>query len=203
MSKSIRAGFAVLLFAAPASGQSQGQAIAAAVLPLPAALRDSAAVVRIDAAGQPETLRHGTNGMVCIADKPGDAQFDVRCYRESFIHIVYRTFQLGANVSSPQVAAEIAAGQLKLSNEPTAGFRCLGPASSYDAATNSVTGEGRCWESVHFPFRTAREVGFPDMSEVPEHLRQTVPYVMSSGTYWSHVMIEHPSSSKGAIHESH
>jgi hypothetical protein len=132
--------------------------------------------------------------MVCIADKPGDAQFDVRCYRESFIHVVYRTFQLGADVSSPKVGAEIASGQLKLSNEPTAGFRCLGPASGYDRATNSISGEIRCWESVHFPFRTAREVGFPDMSEVPENMRRTVPYVMASGTYWAHVMIEHPSS---------
>lgn len=188
----LAAGLAVPLFAGPLSGQSQDQAIAAAVLPLPAALRDGAGAVRINAAGEPEPLRGGTNGMICIADKPGDAQFDVRCYRESFIHVVYRTFQLGANVSSPRVAAEIAAGQLTLSNEPTAGFRCLGPASSYDPATNSMTAEGDCCESVHFPFRTARDVGFPDMSEVPEHLRRTVPYVMASGTYWSHVMIEHP-----------
>jgi hypothetical protein len=188
------AGLTVLLFCGSASGQSPDQAIAAAVLPLPGALRSEAGVVRVNAAGQPEPLRTGTNGMICIADRPGDAQFDVRCYRESFIHVVYRTFQLGANVASPKVGAEIAAGHLKLSNEPTAGFRCLGPASSYDPATNAITGEGQCWESVHFPFRTAREVGFPEMSEVPENLRRTVPYVMGSGTYWSHVMIEHPSS---------
>jgi hypothetical protein len=195
MLKSIlAAGLAVLLCSGPVSGQSHDQVIAAAVLPLPSALRSSAGVVRVDAAGQPELLRNGTNGMICIADKPYDAQFDVRCYRESFIHVVYRTFQLGANVSSPKVGAEIAAGQLKLTNEPTAGFRCLGPASSYDPAMNSLTGEGRCWESVHFPFRTARDVGFPDMSEVPENLRRAVPYVMASGTYWSHVMIEHTSS---------
>ena len=194
MLKSIAAALALLLFAFAASAQSQEQAIAAAVLPLPASLRNGATVVRINAAAQPETIRKGTNGMVCIADKPGDALFDVRCYRESFIHIVYRTFELGADVSSPKVGAEIAAGQLKLSNEPTAGFRCLGPASSYDPAANSITGEGRCWESVHFPFRTAREVGFPEMSDVPESLRRTVPYIMASGTYWAHVMIEHPSS---------
>jgi len=194
MLKSVGAGLAAMLSASVASGQSQGQAIAAAVLPLPAALRDGAAVVRVDAAGQPESLRNGTNGMVCIADRPGDAQFDVRCYRDSFIHVVFRAFQLGANVSSPQVGAEIQAGRLKLSNEPTAGFRCLGPASSYDPARNSLDENGRCWESVHFPFRTAREVGFPEMSEVPEQLRKTVPYVMASGTYWAHVMIEHPSS---------
>ena len=194
MIRSVTVGVALLLLARPVSGQSQSQAIAAAVLPLPAALRNGATVVRLDNAGQPETLRNGTNGMVCIADKPGDAQFDVRCYRDSFIHVVYRTFQLGGDVSSPKVGAEIAAGQLKLSNEPTAGFRCLGSASSYDSSTNSFRDKGGCWESVHFPFRTAREVGFPDMSEVPENLRRTVPYVMASGTYWAHVMIEHPSS---------
>lgn len=189
----LAAVLSLLFFPASVSGQSQDQVIAAAVLPLPAALRSGAGVVRIDAAGHPESLRNGTNGMTCIADTPGDAEFDVRCYRDSFIQVVYRTFQLGANVSSPKVGAEIAAGQLKLSNEPTAGFRCLGPASSYDPATNSLSGEGHCWESVHFPFRTAREVGFPDMNEVPEGQRQTVPYVMASGTYWAHVMIEHPS----------
>ena len=194
MIRSVTVGVALLLLARPVSGQSQSQAIAAAVLPLPAALRNGATVVRLDNAGQPETLRNGTNGMVCIADKPGDAQFDVRCYKDSFIHVVYRTFQLGGDVSSPKVGAEIAAGQLKLSNEPTAGFRCLGSASSYDSSTNSFRDTGGCWESVHFPFRTAREVGFPDMSEVPENLRRTVPYVMASGTYWAHVMIEHPSS---------
>jgi hypothetical protein len=189
MLKSLVAGLIVLVTAAPCFGQSRDQ-IAAAVAPLPAAMRESAAVVRMNAAGQAETLRNGSNGMVCIADRPDDDVFDVRCYRESFIHVVYRAFQLGG----PKVAAEIEAGKVKLSNEPTAGYRCLGPTSSYDPVTHLVTGEGRCWESVHFPFRTAREVGFPDENEVPEGLRQTIPYVMASGRYWSHVMIEHPTA---------
>ena len=193
MKATLVAGLTLMLFAGVLSAQSQDQMIAAAVQPLPAPLRSGAAVVRLDAAGQPNVLRPGTNGMVCMADQPGDAEFDVRCYRESFIHVVYRAFQFGASTSSPKVAAEIAAGTLELSNQPTAGFRCLGPASSYDPATNSVSAQCHCWESVHFPFRTAREVGFPEMSEIPENLRQTVPYVMASGTYWAHVMIEHPS----------
>ena len=91
-----------------------------------------------------------------------------------------------------KVEAEIKAGKLHLSNQPTAGHRCLGPASAYDASTNTANAQIRCWQSIHFPFRTAREVGFPDMSEVPAALRTTVPYVMSSGKYWAHVMIEHP-----------
>jgi len=192
--RSIAACLTLLLSSGTAMGQSRDQAINAAVLPLPAALRDGAAVVRMDTTGQPDTLRNGTNGMICIADKPGDARFDVRCYRETFIHVVYRAFQVGANVSSSRVGDEIASGRLSLSNEPTAGFRCLGPAGGYDPATNVVNPDVECWESVHFPFRTARDIGFPEMKEVPEDLRQTVPYVMASGTYWAHVMIEHPSS---------
>jgi len=53
--------------------------IAAALLPLPAPLRDGAAVVELDAAGQAHQIHVGTNAMVCIADTPGDAEFDVRC----------------------------------------------------------------------------------------------------------------------------
>lgn len=37
-------------------------------------------------------------------------------------------------------------------------------------------------------------MGVIDEREIPQNLRQTVamPYVMGSGTYWSHVMIVHP-----------
>ena len=186
------AGLAVALSAA--SQSTQAQALAAAVFPLPEVLRGGASVVRLDAQGQPEMLRKGTNGMVCIADRPGDQQFDVRCYQESFIPVVYRAFQLGYQVSGEKVEAEIKAGKLRLSDQPTAGYRCLGPASGYHASTNSVTSQIECWQSIHFPFRSAREIGLPDETEVPENLQMTIPYVMSSGKYWAHVMIRHPTT---------
>ncbi len=62
-----------LLGTAPQERLPQAQEIAAAVLPLPDHLRNGAAVVRVSAVGIPEPLRKGTNGMVCIADRPGDA----------------------------------------------------------------------------------------------------------------------------------
>ena len=182
----------IAFFAALQTGPAQTPEIASAVIPLPESLRSGAGVVRLDQAGQPEVLRKGTNGLVCIADKPGDERFDVRCYQEDFIPVVYRAFQLGYQVSGEKVEAEIKAGKLHLSNQPAAGYRCLGPASGYDPSTNTINTQIRCWQSIHFPFRTARELGFPDMSEVPADLRTTVPYVMSSGKYWAHVMIEHP-----------
>jgi hypothetical protein len=170
----------------------RAQTMEAAVLPLPTPLRAGATVVRLDSSFKPEVLRDGVNGMVCIADAPNDDVFDVRCYRDTFIPVVYRAFQLGYRVSGEKVGAEIQAGKLKLSREPTAGYRCLGPAAGYDAARNAVDARVECWQSIHFPFRTAAEVGFPDEAAVPESQQSTTPYVMSSGTYWSHVMIRHP-----------
>lgn len=182
----------LMLVAASQVPPVSSQTVAAAVLPLPTQLRAGATVVRLNGSLEPEVLRKGTNGMVCIADAPNDDRFDVRCYRDSFIPVVYRAFQLGYRVSGEKVGAEVQAGKLQLSKEPTAGYRCLGPAAGYDASRNSVDARVECWQSIHFPFRTAAEVGFPDEADVPESQQRGTPYVMSSGTYWSHVMLRHP-----------
>ena len=196
---------ASLALSSLAPAQDTRQAIAAAVLPLPQQLRDGSAVVRLDAKGSPESLRRGTSWMVCIADRPGDDTFDVRCYHEAFIPVVYRGFQLNAESvrgmeAMDRIEQEIKAGKFKLPTQPTAGYRCLGPANGHTAATNSVNQEIRCWQSIHFPFRTAREMGLMDETEIPDNLRSKMPYVMSSGRYWSHVMIEHPRSEANADH---
>lgn len=128
--------------------------------------------------------------MVCIADAPNDDTFDVRCYRDTFIPVVYRTFDFRP-ADTQALASEIRSGKFKLSSEPTAGYRCEGPISAYDASRNQVKAPIECWESVHFPFRTAAEVGLPDEADVPEGRQKDVPYVMASGTFWSHVMIRH------------
>jgi hypothetical protein len=181
------------VFAASQAASVSSQSIAAAVLPLPEQLRAGATVVRLDKSLQPDVLRKGTNGMVCIADAPNDDQFDVRCYRDTFIPVVYRAFQLGYRVSGEKVGAEIKAGKLQLSNEPTAGYRCLGPIAGYDASHNSINSQVECWQSIHFPFRTAAALGLPDEADVPESQQRGTPYVMSSGSYWAHVMLRHPS----------
>jgi hypothetical protein len=187
-------GCVAILIVAIQAPTARAQALEAAVLPLPTQLRAGATVVRLDNSSKPEVLRKGVNGMVCIADAPNDDIFDVRCYRDTFIPVVYRAFQLGYRVAGEKVGAEIQAGTLKVSSEPTAGYRCLGPAASYDADRNTIDARVECWQSIHFPFRTAAEVGFPDEADVPENQQRSTPYVMSSGTYWSHVMIRHPDS---------
>jgi hypothetical protein len=123
---------------------SSDQEIAAAVVALPDQLKNGAAVVRLNQGGFPEPLRKGTNTMVCIANRPGRDSFDVRCYQEDFIGVVYRAFQLVAEgirgeKGSKQIEAEIKAGKLSPPGHPTAGYRCLGPGEAYNAPTNTAT----------------------------------------------------------------
>lgn len=162
--------------------------LAAAVLPLPAELRSGAGVVTVDRHGWPHVWRASANGMVCLADTPGDSLFDVRCYQASFIPLIYRVRQLIAqgvadSASDATIDAEIRSGKLVIAREPTAGYRMLGPIAGFDSVHASVSDTIDAWQSVHMPYRTASSVGLPTTED------GTHPYVMASGTYWAHVMI--------------
>ena len=179
---------AVTTGAADAQGPTRAQQIAAAVLPLPAALRAGAGVVSLDSQGRPQQWRASRNGMVCLADQPGDSLFDVRCYQASFIALIYRARQLRA-AGTPDSAfdaamdREIHGGKLSLPDGPTAGYRMLGPVSGFDWGATVAGDSIDAWQSIHFPYRTAGQLGLPT-EEDGIH-----PFVMSSGTWWSHVMI--------------
>jgi len=168
------------------------QQIAAAVLPLPEILREHATVLGYGPDLSLVTLRQGSNGMVCTASRPGDDEFDVRCYHESFMPLVRRLRGLHYQGVKQEeidhiINAEVKAKKLAIPDHPTAGYRMLGPISAYQPATNAVGKEIQSWQSVHFPYKTAAEIGLPEEGQVTG----TMPYVMASGTFWSHVMIEH------------
>jgi hypothetical protein len=168
------------------------QQIAAAILPLPPVMREHATVIGYAADYSLVTLRQGSNGMVCTGDMPGDDSFDARCYHESFMPIVRRMRDLYSQGKSQDevyrtIDAEIKAKKLLIPDHPTAGYRMLGPIIAYHAETNTVDKEIESWQSVHFPYKTAAEIGFPEEGQVD----RSMPYVMTSGTFWSHVMIEH------------
>jgi hypothetical protein len=183
-------GIALLAMASRAQGQTptRAQQIAAAVLPLPVGLRAEAGVVRLDQRGYPQEWRASRNGMVCLADEPGDSVFDVRCYHASFIPLLYRARQLAAagtpdSTIDAAMDREIHAGKLRLPHGPTAGYRMYGPASGLDWTTTAASDAIDAWQSIHFPYHTAAELGLPT-GENGIH-----PYVMASGSWWSHVMI--------------
>ena len=171
---------------------SPAQQIAAAILPLPEPLRAGAGVLGYAPDLSLISLRPSTNGMVCTGTYPGSETFDVRCYHESFIPLIRRARELWEKrLPEEQVTrtinAEVKSGKIVLPDHPTAGYRMKGPSSAYNPQTNSVSKEIYGWQSIHFPYKTAAELGLPEEGTVP----RAIPYVMSSGSYWSHVMIEH------------
>lgn len=186
---------AILCFSAVPQGPkppSTERQIAAALLPLPEVMRPGAGVLGYGPDLSVITLRQSTNGMVCMATRPGEDTFDVRCYNKSFLPVVRRMRELHAQGKPGQdvnrtIDSEIKAGKLMLPDHPTAGYRMLGPISAYNAASNTVSKEIESWQSIHFPYKTAAEIGLPEEGAVP----RTLPYVMGSGTFWCHVMIEH------------
>ena len=173
---------------ATAQRPDQARQIAAAVLPLPAELRGAAGVVALDGHGRPQVWRASANGMVCLADPPGDSTFDVRCYQAEFVPVIYRTRQLivqgvADSALDGTIDAEIRNGKLPITKEPTAGYRMYGPVTGYDPARNAVSDLIDAWQSIHLPYRTAASIG---LSTTEDGIH---PYVMASGTYWAHVMI--------------
>jgi hypothetical protein len=116
----------------------------------------------------------------------------VRCYHESFMPVIKRLKELFVQNLKDEdvnrtVDAEVRAKKLTIPDHPTAGYRMLGPMTAYNPVSNTVGKEIASWQSIHFPYKTAAEIGLPKEGEVP----RTMPYVMASGTIWSHVMIEH------------
>jgi len=135
--------------------------------------------------------------MSCSVDDPSDDRFDVRCYHDDFWGVIRRARQLRQTLDTWEAVSaalrdEVASGEIALPPAPTAGYRMLGPIEAYDPATGTAGPEIARWQSIHFPFRTAREMGLPEVEEPSEPgLTGLMPYVMASGTWWSHVMIVH------------
>ena len=165
--------------------------IAAAVVPLPASLRAGAGVVALDGDGPPHPLRPSANGMVCIADAPEDASFNVECYHTSFIPVVYRMKQLVAAglpeaVLDRTIDGEIRDGILKLPSGPTIGYLMFGPVSGYDTSTNTVSNAIERGHRLFVPYSTPGALGLPTDDDGIH------PYLMAAGTYYAHVMLVRP-----------
>jgi hypothetical protein len=173
-----------------AQASTPAQLIAASLLPLPEALRAGAGVRQVSPTGVVSILRPSTNGLMCTADRPGDDVFDVRCYHVEFLAVmdhVRSLRQQGVRDSALDTRLKEAAqqGLIQFPASPTAGYRMLGPIGGFDAAMTTTTGAIDKWQSIHFPFRTAAELGLPVTGDA------LMPFVMASGTWWSHVMIVH------------
>ena len=179
------------------TGLSRDEVIALSVLPLPEQLRAGATVDSLDDRGRPIELRKATNGMVCVRMVPGEAEWDARCYHESFIPLFFRRGELRRQglkeaEATLRMNEAVRTGALPPPPRPTAGYRILGSAAAYDPKTGKSTAELSAWQSIHMPFQTAADLGLPDEATLTPGQRDWMPFVMAGGTWWSHVMIKHP-----------
>jgi len=184
----------VFLSAAAAAAQGPGivmavpapdRQVAAAVLALPAMMRDSATVLGYREPGSLVELRQGTNGMTCLADNPTDSTFHVACYHESLEPFMARGRALRAAGVTDQVDSarfrEIRAGTLAMPRGPAALFSLSGPAGSWNPDSNTVR-NGRPLYVVYIAFATPESTGIPAVPGPNQ------PWLMLPGTPKAHIM---------------
>ena len=162
------------------------QQIAAALLPLPAELRDNATVLGYAPDGRFVTLREGAGAMTCLASNPAMQQFHVACYHKSLEPFMARGRELRAqnkSMTREQVDSvrflEARSGKLKLPTQPAALYSLTG--GSYDPATKSANG-ARPLFVIYVPFATVESTG---LSAVPA---RGTPWIMGAGTPKAHIM---------------
>jgi hypothetical protein len=134
--------------------------------------------------------------LVCSASEVNKKTFHVDCYHEWVFAAEMRRAALASQLGKPGQTAdakvvdaalteEIKAGKVKLPDHSNTGFRMAGPISGYDAATNTVSSQIKSWQMIIIPFVTGANLS------LPEKPTPGMPWVMQSGTWISHVMVEH------------
>ncbi|MDQ8155037.1 MAG: hypothetical protein P3B98_10285 [Gemmatimonadota bacterium] len=162
------------------------QQIAAAVLPLPAEMRDGATVMGYREPGKLVVLREGRNGMHCLALYVTRPDFHVACYHKGLEPFMARGRELraqgvaGTAVDSVRFA-EIKSGKLKM---PVQGalHTITAKKEGFDPRTNKVTG-GSLLSVLYIPFATTESIG------ITAQPREDGPWLMFPGTPKAHVMI--------------
>lgn len=186
--------------AAPGAGlaQSAEEQVAAAVLPALGSLRATATVLGY-AEGKLTKLREGEGPLVCLADDPAEAGYQVACYHESLEPYMARGRELRADGMSDRDAIakrwdEIEAGKLAFPDRavlyslsrpaPAEGGNPAVAGEPGEAAARS--GELQALTVVYLKGATAEAVG------VPENPRDGIPWMMFSGRPTAHLMIHEP-----------
>ncbi len=163
------------------------QQIGAAVQAAPEAMRDAAAVLGYDDAGELAWLREGSNELICLADRPGDDRFHVACYHEALDPFMQRGRELRAQgLSDAEVdsirRAEIEAGELSMPDHPASLYSLTGSGGAFDPETGEVSGAFPLYV-LYTPFATGEQLG------VPTRPAGNLPWLMDAGTPWAHLMV--------------
>lgn len=171
-----------------AQGTSVENQIAEAVAPLPEPMRGGATVLGYRGRNTLVRIRDGFNGMICLADRPGDERWHVACYHKDLEPFMVRGRELRAQGITERAAidsarlADIQSGALKMPERPTALYSLTGPLGSFNHETGTVSGV-RGLYVVYTPYATEETLGY---SIEPSRER---PWLMYAGKPWAHIMI--------------
>jgi len=181
----------LLLAAGPLGAQATSvpaaaEQIAAAVLPLPAEMRDGATVMGYREPGKLVVLREGKNGMHCLALYVTRPDFHVACYHKGLEPFMARGRELRAQgVGTAQVDtvrfAEIKSGKLKMPAQGSL-FSITAKKGAYAAKTATVRNANTLMV-LYVPGATTESIG------ITSQPRSDGPWLMFPGTPKAHVMI--------------
>ncbi len=186
-----RMGAATLLLAlAPGALAAQAPApvaeqVAAAVLPLPEAMREGATVLGYRTADKLEVLKTGRNGMRCLADDPKDERFHVACYHDSLEPFMARGRELrtqgvvGSQVDTVRYA-EVSSGKIPMP-KTAALYQLTGPKGDYDPVKKAAPASKPLFV-IYVPGATTASTGLSTTAAVG------TPWLMFPGTPKAHIM---------------
>ncbi|HEX5818887.1 MAG TPA: hypothetical protein VFY20_08405 [Gemmatimonadales bacterium] len=160
--------------------------LAGALAAAPDSMRPGATVVAWEG-GKARVLKQGSNGLVCVADEPGNARVETACYHESLEPFMARGRELKAlkktraEIDSIRLA-DIKGKRYTFPSTPVALYNLAGPADSLDA--QGVPANPMRWYVVYTPYATPQSTG---LSLMPDGTGR--PWLMYPGKPWAHIMI--------------
>jgi hypothetical protein len=155
--------------------------IAEAVSPLPESARADATVINYDAKGNPTMLRQGSNGIICVPNRPepsAEGQFNVQCYGKGLTpqhDMMVKLLAQGKSHEDAAAALTAALNSGKLQPPPA------GTMAYYKRG--KTADDARILWILHLPNATAESLGLPTKPG------QGSPWMMFSGTPRAHVML--------------
>lgn len=170
----------VLTVSGSADAQSTAQIIERAVMAAPARGRDAVTVVSWNADYTYQTLREGTNQMVCYdqSGDPGEAAFSVACTALGNLERVAQNRRFAADGGDRAgTRALVAASQ----EDGTRVEAVFGSLFSTVSGADQASG-GSPHVTINMPFATTESTGFPESG------REGGAWIMAAGTSEAHLM---------------
>jgi hypothetical protein len=179
MKRFIAVVIGVAAFIPAAFAQTADEAIEKALSPAPRNMKEGATVIKWKADGTYDTLRKGTNRLVCYdrSGAPGQQPFSVQCTSIANLDRVAQNLKFEAIADRPARQAAIDAAEKD-------GTRAKPEFGSVWLTMNGPDKEhARIHTTIAVPGATAQSLGLPD------NPRQGGAWIMNAGTTTAHIMV--------------